>query len=261
MPDAEPLMATGNAPAPLLPGTRIDAGTVAFDVSLLARVTSAPPAGVGPEKKIVAEVDVVPVCTIAGSRNTESNVGAGTTGGGVTVSCAVRVSPLYVAEMTAVCVVVTANVVTNVTLLLTPAGTVSVAGTVTAAVLLLDNDTTAPPGGATAVSVTVPATVVPPCTLVEPRLIDASDAVAGGTVVVDVVLGVVVEVVGDGTVVGVTAVHPESRALVGAPVPSPTSTVQSDGGVKPSRSILKLPEVLLVAIATPSTVIERCGAA
>ncbi len=58
-----------------------------------------------------------------------------------------------------------------------------------------------------------------------------------------------------------TAVQPESRALVGAPVPSPTSTVQSDGHVNPDRSILKLPELLLVVIATPSTVIERCGAA
>jgi hypothetical protein len=62
---------------------------------------------------------------------------------------------------------VTGLVDTNVgtTLLLTPAGTVIVARTVTAAVLLLENATTAPSLGAGAVSVTVAEAVEPPCTL------------------------------------------------------------------------------------------------
>lgn len=91
------------------------------------------------------------------------------------------------------------------TLLLTPAGTVIVAGTVTAAVLLLEKATTAPPLGAGAVSATVAEAVEPPCTLVGLRLTELK---AGA----------------------VTAVHPDSRTLTGAAEPSLTSTVQSAGG-------------------------------
>ena len=102
---------------------------------------------------------------------------------------------------------VTGLVDTNVgaTLLLTPAGTVIVAGTVTAAVLLLENATTAPPPGAGAVSITVAEAVAPPCTLAGLRLTELrADAVT---------------------------VHPDSRRLTGAAEPSFTSTVQSTGGV------------------------------
>ena len=49
--------------------------------------------------------------------------------------------------------------------LVDPDGTVTLAGTVTAAVLPLDRVTTAPPDGAAAVSVAVPWTVVPAVTL------------------------------------------------------------------------------------------------
>ena len=75
---------------------------------------------------------------------------------------------------------VTGLVDTNVgtTLLLTPAGTVMEAGTVTAAVLLLENATTAPPLGAGAVSTTVADAVAPPSTLAGLRLTVSS--VAGG---------------------------------------------------------------------------------
>jgi FlaG/FlaF family flagellin (archaellin) len=44
--------------------------------------------------------------------------------------------------------------------------TVTLAGTVAAEVLLLDNETTAPPVGAGALRVTVPVDVLPPTTLV-----------------------------------------------------------------------------------------------
>jgi len=61
---------------------------------------------------------------------------------------------------TATAVVVTENVA-----VVCPAATVTLAGTV-AAVLLLPSVTTAPPAGATAVSVTVPSELAPPVTLV-----------------------------------------------------------------------------------------------
>ncbi len=49
--------------------------------------------------------------------------------------------------------------------LVAPAGTVTLAGTVATAVLLLDRVTTAPPAGAAALSVTVPCEELPPVTL------------------------------------------------------------------------------------------------
>ena len=56
--------------------------------------------------------------------------------------------------------VVTANVA-----LVAPTATVTLAGTVAANVLSLDNDTTAPPAGAGPLSVTVPVEGLPPTTL------------------------------------------------------------------------------------------------
>jgi hypothetical protein len=53
--------------------------------------------------------------------------------------------------------------------LLDPAGTVTLAGTVAAAVLLLDNETSRPPDGAAEVRVTVPVTGLPPVTVVALR--------------------------------------------------------------------------------------------
>lgn len=59
----------------------------------------------------------------------------------------------------------TADVVAVKVAVVAPAATVTLAGTVTAAVLLLDTDTTAPPAGAADVNVTVPVDPVPPVTL------------------------------------------------------------------------------------------------
>jgi hypothetical protein len=58
-------------------------------------------------------------------------------------------------------VAVTGDVEMKKTKLLTPGGTVIVGGTVTAE-LSLNNDTNAPPAGATPVNVTVPPTEPPP---------------------------------------------------------------------------------------------------
>jgi hypothetical protein len=104
-----------------------------------------------------------------------------------------------VAELTAL--VATEEVVAEVA----PAGTVKLAGTVTAPMLLLVNDTTAPPAGAGAVSVTVAGAAAPPCTVAGLRLTELRAAAV--------------------------TVHPDSRTLTGAAEPSFTSTVQSAGGL------------------------------
>ena len=183
VPAADALMATWNAPVELFAGTVTVAGTVAMAVLLLANETVAPPVGVRAVNANVAEVLVVPVWTVAGLRLIESSAPPGCGGGGaVTVRVAVRVTPLYVAEITDVVVAETGLVDTNVgtTLLFTPSGTVIVAGTVAAAVLPLENETTAPPAGAGAVSVTVVEAVEPPCTLVGATLTLSSVAPGGG---------------------------------------------------------------------------------
>jgi hypothetical protein len=59
----------------------------------------------------------------------------------------------------------TADVVTVNVRLVLPAATATLAGTVAAAGLLLDSDTTVPPDGAALVSVTVPCELLPPVTL------------------------------------------------------------------------------------------------
>jgi len=62
--------------------------------------------------------------------------------------------------------VVTELVLTVKVALLAPAGMFTLAGTVAAAVLLLERVTAAPDDGAAALSVTVPWDVLPPTTLV-----------------------------------------------------------------------------------------------
>ena len=71
----------------------------------------------------------------------------------------------------------TALVVTVKVALFAPAPTVTLAGTVAAAVLLLASVTVAPPGGAAPLKVTVPVEELPPVTLVG---LTATDDRAGG---------------------------------------------------------------------------------
>jgi len=125
--------------------------------------------------------------------------------------------------------------------LVEPAATVTLGGTVAAAVLSLDRETTKPPVGAAAVKDAVPVDVFPPITSVGLTLTAARAAVEEG----DVEL----------------TVHPESVAVIGVPDPSSTATRQSAGGENGSRSILKVPAPSLVPIATPFTVMVRFAAA
>jgi hypothetical protein len=101
VPTADGLIVTGNAPVELLAGTVTVAGTVAIEVLLLASETVAPPDGVRAVNANVAEVPVVPVWTVEGLNVIDSSAPPGSGGGGgVTVMVAVRVTPLYVAEIT-----------------------------------------------------------------------------------------------------------------------------------------------------------------
>src|SRR3989442_7656643 len=77
-------------------------------------------------------------------------------GSSCTASGAVRVVPLYEAEIVTVCVKRTTDVLTLNVTLTAPAGTVTLGGTEAAEGLLLDSATCAPPAGAGPFSVTAP---------------------------------------------------------------------------------------------------------
>src|SRR5205823_3716535 len=96
---------------------------------------------------------------------------------GVTVRAADRVAPPPVAETRTLVDAVTAVVVTVKVALVAPPGTVTLAGAVAAAVLLLASVTTVPPAGAGAVRVTVPVEEAGPTTLA--GFNDTADRLAG----------------------------------------------------------------------------------
>jgi hypothetical protein len=77
-------------------------------------------------------------------------------------------------------VAVTLRLVTVKVALVAPAGTVRLAGTVAALVLLLARETRTPPAGAAALRVTRPWEVAPALTLVGVREREARDAAGGG---------------------------------------------------------------------------------
>ncbi len=76
----------------------------------------------------------------------------------------------------------TVVVVTENVAVVAPAATVTLAGTVATAVLLLVSVTTAPPEGAALLRVTVPVEEVPPVTVAGLRLRDDMEAPGGFTV-------------------------------------------------------------------------------
>src|SRR5881296_2214137 len=148
---------------------------VAAAVLLLESVTLNPPAGAADVNVTVPCAEAPPVTLVGLTATADSEAGGG---GGVTVSVAVLVAPpkapVTVSEVEAA----TALVVMEKVALIEPAATVTLAGTVATAVLLLDNVTTAPPAGAAVVNVAVPWAAAPPVTLV--GLTASADSVAGG---------------------------------------------------------------------------------
>src|SRR5262245_38291986 len=141
------------------------AGTSAL-VLLQERTTIAPPLG-APLLSVTVPCDVLPPVTLAGLSVRDDKVAGGGGGGtGRTVSVAVRVVPLKVAEMVTLFVAATVTVLIVKVALVAPAGIVTLAGVEATPGLLLDNVTTAPPLGAAVVNVTVPCEVLPPTRLV-----------------------------------------------------------------------------------------------
>ena len=118
-------------------------------------VTVVPPAGAG-ALRVTVTVVVNPPCTGVGLRPTESRTGAST------VNVAVFVTPPAVAPMVEVLFALTGIDVIGNVILDVPAATVTLAGTVAMAVLLLASVTNVPPAGALPVRVIVPTEGVPP---------------------------------------------------------------------------------------------------
>src|SRR3989441_3471565 len=119
-------------------GTVTLAGTVAAVLSLDS-VTCAPPAGAGPSS-VAVPVELLPPVTVVGLTASEER----RTGCGFTVRVAGRVTPLYKAEMVTGVDAATVLVVTVNVVLVAPAGTVTLPGTVAAVVQLCTPTTTSP---------------------------------------------------------------------------------------------------------------------
>jgi hypothetical protein len=134
---------------------------------LLLNVTTAPTAGAAP-LRVTVPVELMPPTTEVGDRVTEDKDAA------VTVSVAFMLVP-RIAVTTEVVVEATPNVVTVKVADVLPADTVTLAGTLAAAVLLLVRLTETPPVGAAAFSRTVPVELLPPTTLVGLRDTDETD--------------------------------------------------------------------------------------
>ena len=141
----------------------VDAGRHQRHDRVTGSATATPPLGAAPTS-ITVPVAVVPPATEVGA--TES---AASAEDDVIVNEAIKVTPPELAEM------VTAppeevEVVTEKDAVVCPVSTVSVAGTVAAAVLLLASEITVPPAGGPLLRVIVPVDGLPPTTLVGDRL-------------------------------------------------------------------------------------------
>src|SRR3989441_4149002 len=144
---ATALVVTVNVTLVAPTGTVTLAGTVAAVLSLDS-VTCAPPAGAGPFS-VTVPVEFPPPVTVVGFSASERRAA------GFTVRVAGRGTPLQEAAMVDEVDAATALVVTVNVTLVAPTGTVTLAGTV-AAELLLDSVTCAPPAGAGPPRGTVP---------------------------------------------------------------------------------------------------------
>jgi len=131
-------------------------GTVTAAVLPLLSVTTAPPPGAGPFSVTVPGAGVPP-----GSVETLRDF----TAAAFTVNVALWVPVFNVAEIVTGVLLATGVVVTVKVAVVAPAATVTLDGTVAAAVLLLLSVTTSPPVGAGPLNVTVPVDEVPPVTV------------------------------------------------------------------------------------------------
>ena len=131
--------------------TVIVLGGLATSGRVLERLMTQPPNGAGAVRVAVPVVEMPPGTTVG---EIASEVSAGKLVG-LRVKTVLTVAP-YVPEMVTLVSEATELVLTVNVALVCVAGTVTVAGTVAAPVLLLLNVTTAPPAGAAAPSVTIP---------------------------------------------------------------------------------------------------------
>lgn len=163
------------------------AGTVAA-VELSESITATPPVGAA-ALKVTVPVEELPPWTAAGDSDRAEGVGPG--GGAalpLTVSVAVREIPLADAVMVVVRVVWATKVETGKVALLRK--TVTVAGTVAAAVFELESETTRPPAGGPTERKMVPVAPLPPSTVAGDTNRDAGPTGGGGGVTVKVALRV-----------------------------------------------------------------------
>ena len=138
-------------------GTVTLAGTVAMLVLALIRVTRTPPAGAGP-LSVTVPVEVPPPLTVLGLRVSWPIPG------GRTDKVALLLDPLQAARIVTEVVAVTGDVVTVNVAEVWPAASVTLAGTVATAELLLVGEQTVPPAGAGPVRVTLALEELPPTT-------------------------------------------------------------------------------------------------
>jgi len=168
-------------PALVSPGSTVTlTGPVAMAAFALARVTTAPPLGAA-LVKVTVPCDRSPPVTLVGLTDTAATVdrlGGGNGRGGCTVSVALRVVPPKVAERSTAFVAATDTVLMVKPALVAPAATVTLAGSVATAVLLLVSVTSVPPVGAAAVKVTLPVEEAGPTTLV--GFTDTANRLAAG---------------------------------------------------------------------------------
>jgi hypothetical protein len=151
------------------------AGSRAAAILLLDSVTTAPAGGAAP-LSLTVPIELLPPTTDVGALLTNDRAAA------FTVTMAVLATP-HVAVMTEEVFAATPSVFTVNVVDVLPAGTVTLAATVAAAVLLLTRVTTAPPVGAWAFRVTVPVELVPAMTVAGFRA--REEIVAGPELVVN----------------------------------------------------------------------------
>ena len=140
-------------------GTVTLAGTVTTAVLALVSVTTVPPVGAA-MFKVTVPVDGAPETTVDGFNVTDD-----TTNSGVTVRVALRLLPKWAAVMLTVVDAVTVKDLIVKVVLVLPAGTVTLTGTVDTEVLPLVSVTTVPPVGAAMFKVTVPVDGAPETTV------------------------------------------------------------------------------------------------